>query len=157
MLVFADSAFAQGFPGGGGGMHGNHGPPTSDSPRTTSPAPDIGKPFDPLEALLRTAHELRQTLVLDTAQMQRWAEMQADLRDAVEKRRPLMIRPSGNSQVANPTLLFVQDMADGESAFAQSLAKLSTSMQAAFEALDERQKKMFVDRMTGALNHGPAP
>lgn len=112
---------------------------------------------DPLEGLLRAAHELRGSMMLDAAQTQRFGEMQADLRDAVDKRRALMPKPVGAAQVPNPALLFIQDMAGAETALAATLDKLSKSMAAAFDALNEQQRKMFVEKMTAALSPGGPP
>jgi len=149
-LFLCGSALAQGFPGGGGGGHGRHGPPPADAehrpPQQTAKAPE------PLETMLRTAHELRQDLMLNATQTERWAEMQADLREVLDKRRSLAPKPSKTAQVPNPALLFIQDTAAAEGALASALDKLSTSMQAAFDALDERQKKVFVEKMTAALS-----
>ena len=154
LLALSGSAFAQGFPGGGGGSHGSHGGhPPHDAARQPA-APQTVTPREPLEALLRTALELRESMMLDAAQTERWAEMQADLRDALDKRRALVQKPADPVQVPNPALLFIQDMASAESALGSTLDKLSRSMQAAFEALNERQKKIFVEKMTVALSPG---
>ena len=155
-LALCGSAFAQGFPGGGGGipggggMPGGHGPPPGDAGHRPPPPPAEKLP-DPLESLLRTAHELRQSLVLNATQMERWAAMQADLRDALDKRKAIIIKPADAIHVPNPPLLFIEDMASAESELAGSLSNVYQSMQAAFDALDERQKRIFVERMTLAL------
>jgi hypothetical protein len=157
LLMVCGSAFAQGFPGGGGGFpgggggpHGGHGPPPGDAAQR--PPPQTVKLPDPLEGLLRAAHELRGTMMLDAAQTQRFGEMQADLRDAIDKRRALVPKPTDLAQVPNPALLFIQDMAGAESALGATLDKLSRSMQATYEALNEQQRKIFVEKMTGALS-----
>jgi len=104
--------------------------------------------------MLRNAHELRQSLMLDAAQTERRSDMQADLREALDRRRALDLKPSDTGQVPNPALLFVQDMATAEGAFAAALGKLSKTMQAAFDALDERQKQTFVEKMTATSSPG---
>jgi DNA-directed RNA polymerase specialized sigma24 family protein len=96
-------------------------------------------------------------MMLDGAQTERWAEMQADLRDALDKRRALARKPADPAQVPNPALLFIQDMASAESALGSTLDKLSRSMQAALDALNERQRKIFVEKMTAALSPSGPP
>ena len=157
-FVFCSTAVAQGLPGGSerGGHHGGRGPAQSEGAHR-SPQQESERPPESLEALLRTAHELRQSLMLNEAQTERWAEMQADLRDAVDARRTLAARPAVTTQAPNPALVFVQDMAVAESALNAALDKLSKSMQAVFDALDERQRKMFADRMTAALSGSATP
>lgn len=159
-LALCGSAFAQGFPGGGGGMPGGgkpggHGPPPGDAGHL--PPPQAEKPPEPLESMLRTAHELRQSLVLNATQTERWAAMQDDLRDALDKRKAVIVKPADATHVPNPPLLFIEDMASAESELAGSLSNVYQSMQAAFDALDERQKRIFVERMTLALRPTPMP
>ena len=161
-LVLCGSASAQGFPGGsggfpGGGHHGGHGPPPGDAAHRP-PSQQTGKLPEPLEELLRIAHELRQTLMLDAAQTERWSDMQADLRDALDKHRALVREPPGDaSQASNPALLFIQGAAADERAYASALDKLSQSSQAAFDALNERQRKIATEKMTAALSPGGPP
>jgi len=157
LFALGGSALAQGFPGGGGGPHGGHGGrPPPDAAHRPAPPQTQAQP-EPLEALLRTAHELRQSLMLDAAQTERWAEMQADLRGALDKRRALVRKPTDAAQIPNPALLFIQDMATTESALASALDKLSRSMQAALDALNERQRKIFVEKMAAALSSSGTP
>jgi hypothetical protein len=59
--------------------------------------------------------------------------------------------------VQNPALLFVQDMAVAGNALGQALENLSRSMQSTFDALDDRQKEMFVQGMTTALSRDSLP
>jgi hypothetical protein len=161
-LALCGSAFAQGFPGGGGGMPGGagmpggHGPPPGDAGHRP-PSPPAEKLPEPLESMLRTAHELRQSLVLNATQTQRWAAMQADLRDALDKRKAVFVKPADAAQVPNPPLLFIEDMATAQSELAGSLSNVHQSMQAAFDALDERQQRIFVEKMTLALRPTPMP
>ena len=157
-FVLSGYALAQGFPGGGagGGMHGGHGQPPSDSAHAR-PTQETEKHPDPLEGLLRAAHDLRQNLALSEAQTERWAEMQADLRDVVDKRKALELKPTSVAQVQNPALLFVQDMAVAGNVLGQALENLSRSMQSTFDALDDRQKEMFVQGMTTALSRDSLP
>jgi hypothetical protein len=160
-MVFCGWAPAQGAPGGGGGFpgggsHGGHGHSSGDAARR-SPPPQTEKPSDPLEELLRSAHELRQTLMLDAAQTERWSEMQDDLRDALDKHQALVRKPVDATQASNPALLFIQGAATDERAFASALEKLSASMQAAVDALNDRQRKVAVDKMTVALSPAPTP
>jgi hypothetical protein len=107
--------------------------------------------------LLRAAHELRRSLVLTQAQTERWAQMQDDLRDVVDKRRALEVGPSSSTQVKNLALLFVQDTAVAENALAHSLENLSRSLQTTFDALDDRQKKVFAQEMANALTRDASP
>ena len=167
-LIAGGAALAQGFPGGGGGgggfggggmpgggMHGGHGPPSGDASHR-APPPGAKTP-EPLELLLRSAHELRQSLILNATQTERWADLQDALRDALEKRKAAAVKPTDSPQVPNPPLLFVQDMASAENALAASLDKAAKSMQAAFDALDDKQKRVFLEKMTLALRPDEAP
>jgi hypothetical protein len=150
---------AQGFPGGGspGGMHGGHGPPPAENGRSRPTPQEASTHSDPFEGLLRAAHELRRSLVLTQAQTERWAQMQDDLRDVVDKRRALEVGPSSSTQVKNLALLFVQDTAVAENALAHSLENLSRSLQTTFDALDDRQKKVFAQEMANALTRDASP
>jgi hypothetical protein len=158
-LTLCGAALAQGFPGGGGGgfggggRGGHGGVPAADTAHRASP--QAGKATDTLESLLRTAHELRDSMILDAKQTERWAQMQSDLHDALEKRRALA--PKIAARAPNPTVLFIQDMATAESALGAALEKLAMSMQAAVDALDERQRNIFVEKTTAALTPTAPP
>lgn len=154
------TALAQGFPGGGpgggrGGGRGGHGAPP-DSAHRAAPA-DASKPPEPLASLLRSAHTLRQDLMLDATQTGRWAAMQDALRDALEKQRALHPKPADAAQVPNPALLFVEDAAAANGAYAAALEKASQSLRAAFDALGARQRKLAIERMSAALTDGAPP
>jgi len=150
------TAAAQGFPGGGhGGGHGSHGAP-SDAAHRAAPA-DANKPPEMLELLLRSAHALRQSLMLDATQTLHWAEMQDDLRDALDKQKALRPKPVDAAQVPNPALLYVQDLSAATDAFAASLAKLAKSTEAAFGALDEHQRKTAIEQMSAPLSAAATP
>lgn len=158
--LFCATAPAQGFPGGGpggghGGGHGGHGAPP-DSAHRAAPS-DANQPPEPLASLLRSAHTLRQDLMLDATQTERWAAMQDDLRDAFDKQKALHPKPADAAQVPNPALLFVEDAAASNGAYAAALEKAAHSLHAAFDALDARQRKIAIERMSAALADGAAP
>jgi hypothetical protein len=155
--LLCTTAAAQGFPGGGGhgGGHGGHGAPP-DAGHRAAPA-DANKPPEMLELLLRSAHALRQSLMLDATQTLRWAEMQDDLRDALDKQKALRPKPVDTAQVPNPALLYVQDLSAATDAYAASLAKLAKSTEAAFGALDEHQRKTAIEQMSASLSAAATP
>jgi hypothetical protein len=156
-LILCGPVAAQGGPPGGGGGGGFHGKRSSAPGAERRPLPEAGRRPEPLEALLRAARELRQPLLLDVPQTQRWSLMLDDLRDAIDKRKALELKLADDSTVPNPALLYVQDMASNEAALASALDRSSTSMQAAFETLNERQRKLARDTMTAVLQADAVP
>jgi len=149
--LLCGSALAQGFPGGGGhaGGHGSRGAPPDNAHRNA--AAETNKAPEPLAALLRSAHGLRQDLLLDATQTARWSALQDDLRDALDKQNALHPKPTDTTHVPNPAALYVQDAAAAYGAYAHALEKAAQSLDAAFDALDARQRKTATERMAAAL------
>ncbi|QBB71143.1 hypothetical protein ELE36_12700 [Pseudolysobacter antarcticus] len=149
ICLSTSSVCAQGFGGGkGGGGHGggNHG--NTPQQRTLTPE----QAAQPIDTIFGQLQQLKLDLLLKPEQIDAWSAMQYAMRDCdeIEKARARRFT-STSSGAAQLPLVFVQDLADNEHAYAEALAGLAAKMEKLVGLLDARQLKTFNDRLQAVV------
>jgi hypothetical protein len=151
-LAVSYPAVAQGGMGGMGG-HGGHGGHSNSQQNPDAHRPDAGPAHvpSPLRAMLGEMPKLRADLLLTSTQLGPWSAMEDALRDSVELGRSRAPAATVGADGNTSAELFVQNMADSEHAFSESLERLTTSMKSALAVLNPRQTKLVHDRFAAAI------